>query len=529
VITSPMTRILALAALLAVVAPMHAAERGNDHPIRLAEAIERALARNDAIVIERTFAASADAAVEGAQGAYDPILEVTGGWRRETPPVNSAFAGAPDGELSPTTERLEGGAAIRRLLPTGGEVAIRALAARETTNGAFALLSPAYGTSVGVELRQPLLRGRAIDGARLRLRVAASEREQAEALLRREVAETVSAVERAYWTLYAAREQVGVREDAIRLAEEQLQETRLRIESGISPDTEIAQPRAELERRRGEFYAALEAVSRSENALRLLILGEEDGELWSQTLAPVEEGNVEAVPVDVAAALDRALALRPELEASSAAERRRAAEAQFARNETRPALDAVASYDRFGLSGSLNPAGEPIPGLPSAVPDRLEGGLGRSYRVLGDGDFDDARIGLVLTVPIGNRSARASAEAARQAELRSAAETARARKAIRAEVLDAAAALQTAYQRVEAARAEADAAGIQLDAERERFAAGLSTNFLVLTRQNDLERARLEEIRARTDFRIARTEMARSTGTLLEDRGIDWEASWPSE
>jgi outer membrane protein TolC len=62
---------------------------------------------------------------------------------------------------------------------------------------------------------------------------------------------------------------------------------------------------------------------------------------------------------------------------------------------------------------------------------------------------------------------------------------------------------------------------VQLSSERERYAVGLSTNFLVLTRQNDLSRARLEEIAALTDYRNARIQMGRATGSLLEDRGIE--------
>jgi outer membrane protein TolC len=88
-------------------------------------------------------------------------------------------------------------------------------------------------------------------------------------------------------------------------------------------------------------------------------------------------------------------------------------------------------------------------------------------------------------------------------------------------VLDAAAALETGGQRIEAARAGREAAEIQLSAERDRYDAGRSTNFLVLTRQNDLSRARLDEISALTLYRNARTEMARATGSLIEEHGLD--------
>jgi outer membrane protein TolC len=50
---------------------------------------------------------------------------------------------------------------------------------------------------------------------------------------------------------------------------------------------------------------------------------------------------------------------------------------------------------------------------------------------------------------------------------------------------------------------------------------GISTNFLVLTRQNDLTNARVTETSALTDYRKAATEFARATGVLLEQRRIE--------
>jgi outer membrane protein TolC len=219
----------------------------------------------------------------------------------------------------------------------------------------------------------------------------------------------------------------------------------------------------------------------------------------------------------------RALVQRAEVESAEAVVERRRAESVFARDRVKPALDAVVSYDRFGLADTRNPALAPIPGLPSEVPGGLEGDLGQSLQVLGDGDFDDTRIGLELAIPIGNRQARAGARIAEDVVQQAQADLERVRKAIRAEVLNAAAALDTAGQRIESARSARQAAEVQLSSERERFGVGLSTNFLVLTRQNDLASARLAEIEALTDYQTARTELARATGSLLADRGIELE------
>src|SRR5262249_51533594 len=148
------------------------------------------------------------------------------------------------------------------------------------------------------------------------------------------------------------------------------------------------------------------------------------------------------------------------------------------------------------------------------------GGWGRSWDMLHDGNFDDVFAGLVFSYPIGNNSAQGEDAIAKHAQNQSEAELTRVRKTVRAEVLDAAASLETAGARIEAARAGREAAETQLSAEQDLYGAGMSTNFLVLTRQNDLSNARLEEISANADYRMARTELARATGSLLELRGI---------
>ena len=501
-----------------------AAEADSGQPLTLEQAIEHALEKNENIVIQRAALDSAEASVEGAHGAYDPQLTVGAGWEKVTSPVNSSFSGAPAGELAPSDRTGQANASLDQLLPTGAQLSVTSSSSRVTTNGAFVFLSPAYQTQLGVEVRQPLLRDRAIDSARYGLRVAAADRDQAQAALRRQVTETVAAVEQAYWSLVAARRAVDVEQEAIDLAEKQLSETRIRIDAGTSPETEIAQPQAELERRRGDLLAAREAAARAETALKRLILGAQD-DLWAERLDPVDTPEIPVEPVDVQAAMTRALASRPELDAAKATVERRRAESAFAKNRILPSLDLVASYDRFGLKGSRNPSGSSFPGLPSDVPQGLEGNLGDAVGQLASSDYDDARLSLQLQVPLGNRAARANARIAADTERQAEADVAGTQKAIRAEVLDAAAAVETAAGRIDAARAERKAAQVQLSAEQDRFSAGLSTNFLVLTRQNDLASARLSEIQALTDYRAALAEMARATGSLLDERHVEIQPS----
>ncbi|HEU4929441.1 MAG TPA: TolC family protein [Candidatus Krumholzibacteria bacterium] len=507
-----------IAALLALAGAARA--QNAQRPLTLDEAVGLALEKNETIFISRESAAASKALASGARGVYNPLLELQGFWRETKQPVNSAFSGAPAGEGAPTVESLEGSAVVSQYLPTGGRLFARALSGRGETNGTYDLLSPAYQTRVGVELRQPLLRDLSMDAERVSIRVADAEKKRSAAELRVEITDTVAEVERAYWDLAAAHAAVRVGEEAVRLAEEQLAETQARVDAGAAPQTEISQPRAELERRRGELLGAREIASRADTALKLLMLADADPALWEATFVPEVDRDPEILTPDRGAEMERALASRPELDVVRAVIERRAAERKFSHSATRPQLDAFVSYDRFGISGSGNPYATDPQGNPVVVPDTYDGGWGRSWSMLGDEDFDDVRAGLVFSFPLGNDAAQGADAAAKHAQRQAEAELTFARKSVRADVLNAIAALETAGQRIESARAGREAAEIQLSAERDRYDAGMSTNFLVLTRQNDLSSARLDEISANLDYRVARTELARATGSLLQQRGV---------
>ena len=83
-------------------------------------------------------------------------------------------------------------------------------------------------------------------------------------------------------------------------------------------------------------------------------------------------------------------------------------------------------------------------------------------------------------------------------------------------------ALETAAQRIEAATRRPRRRRIQLRAEEDRLAAGATTPFFVLTRQNDLAAAEVADAAATATYRRALTELARARGTLLRDRAVDW-------
>jgi outer membrane protein len=523
-------KVLALALLLLAVplaaddppapaAPMPAA----GVPLSLADATARALANNNDIAIERESFRIVDASLLRADAPYDPTFRLDARYRNHTDPVNSLLSGAPSNELSPSSEGYSGAASIGALLPTGGTVSLSASAARDHTNNFLALLSPSYSSSMGIDLRQPLLQNLSVDPARRAIRIARLDRERGAASLKRAVADTVASVERAYWNLVAAQRDVQVRAASVGLAAEQRDDTKTKIEVGTLPESDVAQPLAELERRKGDLYASQEQMRRAELLLKLLLLKDSDDPLWNQTLAPADPPETAIARVDLADAIRRAEGNRPELGEAKTVLKEHDVDVDFAKERLKPQLDLVAGYTRRGLAGSLNPNAPDAGflGVPIVVPDAATGGFGRSFATIREGRFPDASIGLSLSVPVFNSGAKGDLAIARAQRTQAEILVAQQKQRVAVEVRNAVLTLDTAAQRIDAARAGREAAETQLNAEKERYGVGLSTNFFVLTRQNDLAQAALTETAALTDYRKALTDFARATGTLLDERRIE--------
>ena len=192
-----------------------------------------------------------------AEGAYDPVVRGDTRYRDQTLPATSVLSGAPAGELAPTSRGISGSASFSQLFGSR-RVADRFAPSvvRDTTNNFLTLISPAWFTSLGVELRQPLLQNRAIDPARRAIRVS---RVRAIARRRRCAASSPrpAAVEQAYWTLVAASRDVEIRERASPSPMPARRRPGARRGAGGAGVGHGAVS-AEIERRRGDLFASRE-------------------------------------------------------------------------------------------------------------------------------------------------------------------------------------------------------------------------------------------------------------------------------
>jgi HAE1 family hydrophobic/amphiphilic exporter-1 len=265
--------------------------------------------------------------------------------------------------------------------------------------------------------------------------------------------ETMAGVEKAYWDLVSARQQVTIRRNSVVLAEQQRDDTQVRVQARTIPASDIAQPIAEVERRRGVVFEAQEQVARAEQALKLLILDEGADSWWGTELDPVGSTELPDVTPDLALALADAAQYRPELTEGRADVMSHDVRISLARDSLKPRVDLVASYVTRGLAGDHNADVMPfVPGL-GTTPDSLNGGIGSSLNGVVHNRFPDAMVGVTVDIPLGHRSARGQLGAAEADRRQSVTALEQTRQRIATDVRNALTSLETAIGRIQAAQA----------------------------------------------------------------------------
>lgn len=506
--------------------------------LTLAEAVELALKNNLDIEIERINPAIARLSIKAALGAYDPTLHYAPSFENRNTPTSSSLQGV-NGLLAERVNTQS--ASLRWKTPfEGSSVGLDFENNRQTTNSPFAGLTPFYNSRLVFSYIQPLWRNRLIDRDRNEIRIRRKNLDISELDFKVRVIDVVTRVEQSYWDLVAARQDVTVTHDAVDLAAEQYARNQRMINSGSLAPVELSASKAELERRRDAYFASLGTLTEIENNLKSLLAPNRTATLWMEQIIPLDLQSAAPPPVsDVKDAVTQALAQRLELKQMIQRQESNAYDRQFAADQTKPQVNFTANYINSGLAGAVNTAPNPfaaslsplydrlnqlssVAGLPpvqvsssSGLPSSGIGGYGTTLGSVFGGNYQTVAVGLSIDLTFRNRGAQALAEQSAVTGKRLKLEQSRWEQAVEAQVRNALQALQTARQRISAAEASEAAAKEKLESETRLFQTGESTNFLVLTRQNEYLDSRRRTVVARLESNRATARLEQALGATL--------------
>ncbi len=387
--------------------------------------------------------------------------------------------------------------------------------------------NPSTNANLSLQVTQRLLQGFGTALNRRNIRVAQNGRKISDYAFRQQVTTTVANVVSAYWDLVSYNNDVRVRQQAVDLAQQLLDNNKRQVEIGTLAPIEVVRAQAQLASSRQELVMAQTRVLQQETVLKNLLsrTGTASPAVVAAHIIPTDQINVPEVEAvePIQDLIARALTSRPELSQTALELENSKINLEGARSALRPSLDAVGTLQNNGLSGTLNTTGNSFLKSFSTVNPYFIGGYATAMGQVLRRNFPDYSVALQLTVPLGNRAAQAQMATGqlnlRQQELRQQQQI----NQIRVEVTNALIAVeqaQAAYQAAVQARLLQEETRA---AEQRRYELGSSTNFLVIQAQRDLAAAQSAEVAAKSAYAKAKVALEQATGRLLETYNVQIE------
>ena len=518
-----------------------APQQGQQQPakieLNLAQALRLALEQNLDIVFIDYDRDIARQSIISAQGLFEPIIDVgipgatavvgtvTGGFGQAAPavggvgfsssesPSTTALAGAEVSESAGFNTQVR----VTQRFAFGFNYQFGYNVGRSTSNSTFTNLNPSWNNTLGFAFAQPLLRGRGKEASGAPLLLAQRNAQVSDRVFRTQVDTIRFGVVQAYWERVFAGRNVDVVEQSLQLAREQLGRTQAQVEVGMLAPVEETQAEVAVAQRRNELIIARNRLENSADNLRALLRAKSLPGGWETEIDLTEAPEIIPRQAEIDEAIRTALANRPEIATARAQISARQVEVNSTRNSMLPALDLVGGVSFIGVGGDTI-VREPFPG--QEVIEVLPGGYPDAFRQLFGLGFSTWRVGFNFSMPVGNSTARGNYAQATLNEDKARTELERAEQQTILEVRQAVRAVADAGELVTSTAATRELAEQQLAIEQDRFDVGMSTNFEVLTFQDDLARVQVQELRAMIDYRNAQAALARVTGAIAETYGI---------
>lgn len=523
--------------------------------LTLNEAIRRALENNNEIEFARADVRLAEQQLISLRGVFDPVFNYTPEINNSVRPVTNIFGGAGTAGTVSTTDFTNNVSVNKQFERGGGNVSYFFNNTRETTSATNTSLNPFFSSAQGIQFTQPLWRDRSIDRNRQQIRIQRKRLEQTDADFRLRTIAIISQVQRAYWDLFFAIRNEQNQVANVNLARENFRRTEASVAAGASAPLQRAEIETELSTRESSLLIANQQVTVAENTLKNLMLKDPLSPDWSKAVLPTDQPTFDETPVSLEVSLKEARESRPEMRRLRLEEEVNDINLQFYRNQTKPRIDLVGTFQTNGLAGTLNPAvidntasplitgaadrflldqinvvraGQGLPPIESPIvppadvtlPSQFIGGYGQTLQNLFGFKTRQIVVGATIQFPFKNRTAEANLAYAKIQREQLGASTRSQEQAIEVEVRNSVQAVETARRRVLAARAALRSAEEQLAGERRLYQVGRSTTFLLFQRENALVNAQNQELQAQTDYNKALADLQRATSTTLRTNNV---------
>ena len=487
--------------------------------LTLQEAAQLALANNPEISIERLTPRIRYEEIRKERAAFHPVFTTEGSTDRSETQASSQLAGSTTLE----TDTISFNSGIRTKFTTGTIASLEFLNKRAESNSSFQLLSPVYSSNLVFTLTQPLLKNFGVEVNETRIKIAENNLGLSRHQLQLTVVGILADVENTYWDLVTALKERELRRLALELTRRLAQSTRERVAEGRLPEIALLQARTTVLEKESDLIQAESAVKDAMNRLKdLLHLDPDSGPV----IVPLDQPTSDVKQIDVNQATARARLTRPELQQAKVDRENKNLAYHLARNQVLPQLDIFGSVGLGGLAGAPLSQDQRVQTIlgPTAVtvPSSAEGGYGTGLKNMFSGDFPTWKIGITLTIPIGNVQAHSEFRKAALELEKAERSIGIVERRIALEVERLASQLQSALKLIESAQALREQVQQQLEMAEEQFRLGLVPMTVVIEAQRELTFAERGELKVIIDYNKLLALFDKTTGATLEKFRVEF-------
>ena len=489
--------------------------------LSLDDAVKFALDRNLDIAVQRLNPEINDIAYASLKSVYHPaltsLLSTQSTTNASTTTVSGGAAGAP---IVAGITTYNGGLA-QQIPWGGGSASIQLNNTKNTTTSLNTLFNPTYQPNWSGSYVQPLFRNFTIDSTRRSLQVTKINRDISDLQLRATITNTLSNVRNAYWDYVFTVQSVDVAQQSVTLASQLVKDNQTRVEVGTMAPIDVVQAQSQAATQQQNLVAAQGAMRTAELALKRLIVGGTQDQNWNAQIDPVDRPDFLAQPIDIEAAVRRALAERTDLEIAKKNIAANDVTLKYLIDQMRPQADLSATYGLAGLGGSQYTFSASDTGVVSKTPTgSIPGGYSDALSTLFHSNYPRWTVALNMSYPLGVSSQEASVARARVQLNQVQAQTRQIELQVATDVTNAAINVQSGIERVQAAQAARELAQKTMEAEQSKFEVGMSTNYNVILTQRDLATAQSNELQSVLNYRKSLVELERVQQTTLQNLNI---------
>ncbi len=472
--------------------------------LKLRDFLELLLKNSATLQVSRMDVYNAADAIVAAKSPFDPLLQPSYSSQRTlTPPSPFFFTQGAFSNLSQTS-----GITYTQLLPSGQTIGSSFQINRLSGDG---YSNPALFGQLNFSITQPLLRNRTGIEARAPLILARTQLDITTELTETTIGTAVGDAAQQYWAAILSRDGIHVQEQAVGLAQKAYERDKKALDLGAISKLDIYQSEAQVADSQRALVQAQHQYAAALDGLRPLIGADLTPQMRSTEIVLEDDAstippNAQILPFEEA--LKKALAARPELQASDQNLSMDEVNIRVARQSFLPRLDLQA------LGGSSGPA------VSFGSANVLYPGLSQTLRQVLGFDYPSYGLSLNMSIPFRNSTAQAGLADALVSKTRHTYQKRQTIEQITLNVRQAINNIDLAKATIDAAVTARDFARKNVDAEQQKFELGVIQVFELLDSQTKLANTETALLGAYVNYQQAYINYQLATWTLLDGLGM---------